>query len=72
LPYHIAKTPSTFAPSYIVTCCVPQMAVARRSSLSPGWKLIVRALEELLRLPQRLVEAAERRAAIARDEARRC
>src|SRR6185312_2729355 len=34
-------------------------------------KLDVRAVEEFLRLPQRLVEAAERRAAIARDEAAR-
>ena len=37
--------------------------------VQPGLELDVRAVEELLRLPQRLVEAAERRAAIAGDEA---
>ena len=69
LPYHIANTPSTFAARYRLTCCVPQTAVAARSSFTPGLELDVRAIEELLRLPQRLVEAAERRAAIAGDEA---
>jgi hypothetical protein len=36
LPYHIAKTPSYFAPGNMPTCCVPQIAVAARSSFSPG------------------------------------
>src|SRR5205823_8001217 len=39
LPYHIANTPSTFAPGYKLTCCEPQMAVAARSSFRPGWNL---------------------------------
>ena len=42
----------------------------REVLVQPGLELDVRALEELLRLPQRLVERAERRAAIAGDEAR--
>ncbi len=38
LPYHMAKTPSYFAPGNMLTCCEPQTAVAPRSSLTPGWK----------------------------------
>ena len=41
----------------------------REVLVQAGLELDVRAVEELLRLPQRLVEAAERRAAVARDEA---
>ena len=41
----------------------------REVLVQPGLELDVRAVEELLRLPQRLVERAERRAAIAGDEA---
>ena len=41
----------------------------REVLVQSGLELDVRALEELLRLPQRLVERAERRAAIARNEA---
>src|SRR5439155_2313271 len=36
--------------------------------VQPGLEFDVRALEELRRFPQRLVERAERRAAIAGDE----
>src|SRR6267378_2552360 len=39
LPYHIANTPSYFASGYRFTCCVPQIEVAARSSLTPGWNL---------------------------------
>jgi hypothetical protein len=40
LPYHMAKTPSYFAPSNMLTCCVPQTLVAARSSFNPGWNLM--------------------------------
>ena len=40
LPYHIENTPSTFAFGVIVTCCVPQTAVAASSSFKPGWNTI--------------------------------
>src|SRR5439155_12188771 len=36
LPYHIENTPSYFAPGYMLTCCVPQIEVAARSSFKPG------------------------------------
>jgi hypothetical protein len=38
LPYQMAKTPPCFASGYSPTCCVPQQAVAARSSFSPGSK----------------------------------
>ncbi len=31
--------PSYLAPANMPTCCVPQSAVAARSSLTPGWNL---------------------------------
>ncbi len=37
LPYHMPKTPSYLAPGNMPTCWVPQMALAARSSLTPGW-----------------------------------
>ena len=40
LPYHIENTPSYFAPGYRLTCCVPQIDVAARSSFNPGWNLM--------------------------------
>ena len=52
-----------------LTCCVPQIAVAARSSFTPGWNLTWWLSRCFLRAPQRLVEAAERRAAIAGNEA---
>src|SRR5450755_1647214 len=36
LPYHIENTPSYLAPGYMLTCWLPQIAVAARSSLRPG------------------------------------
>ncbi len=50
---------------------MPQQAVAASSSLRPGWKTISACGELLLGPPQLHVEAAERRAAIAGDEAGR-
>ena len=54
----------------------PLRAEARRvppsSSLIAGRKRMPRVVEQFLRLPQLLVDHAERRAAIAADEARRC
>src|SRR6266852_3727315 len=39
LPYQMENTPSYFASGYRLTCCVPQIEVAARSSLTPGWNL---------------------------------
>src|SRR5205823_14640795 len=39
LPYHIENTPSYLASGNRSACCVPQTAVAARSSLMPGWNL---------------------------------
>ena len=39
LPYHIEKTPSYFASLKRLSCCVPQIEVAARSSFTPGWNL---------------------------------
>ncbi len=36
LPYQIEKTPSYLPPGNRFACCVPQIAVAARSSLTPG------------------------------------
>ena len=71
LPYHMEKTPSYLAPLNRLTCWMPHTAVAASSSLMPGWNWIVRSRAELLRAPQRLVQRAQRRAAIAGDEAGR-
>ena len=38
LPYHMANTPSYLAPGNRFSCWLPHMAVAARSSLTPGWK----------------------------------
>ena len=70
LPYQSANTPSYLAPGNSPTCCEPQTAVAARSSLMPGLEDDAALLQELARLPQRLVQPAQRRAAIAGDEAR--
>ena len=42
LPYQIPKTPSYFCVPLGAkpNCCVPQIAVAANSSLTPGWKTI--------------------------------
>ena len=40
LPYHMENTPSYFASGNRFSCCVPQIAVAARSSLTPGWNLM--------------------------------
>ena len=40
LPYHMENTPSYLAPLNRLTCCVPQMEVAARSSFTPGWNLM--------------------------------
>src|SRR5438477_8998558 len=40
LPYHIENTPSQVASGYMLTCCVPQIDVAARSSFNPGWNLM--------------------------------
>jgi hypothetical protein len=69
LPYHIETRRRTSRPGKRLTCCVPQMAVAARSSLTPGWNLMWWASRCFFALPQRLVEPAQRRAAIAGDEA---
>ena len=50
---------------------MPHTAVAASSSLTPGHEFDVVRFEVLLGLPQRLVQTAERRAAIAGDEASR-
>ena len=69
LPYHIANTPSYFAPLNRLTCWLPQTAVAARSSLTPGSKWTWFSRSSSFCAPQRLVERAERRPAIAGDEA---
>jgi hypothetical protein len=38
LPYQMANTPSRVAPGEKASCCVPQQAVAARSSFTPAWK----------------------------------
>ena len=43
LPYHIANTPSTFAPGNRLVCWEPQTMVAPRSSLMPGVNSIAEA-----------------------------
>lgn len=40
LPYQSAKTPRCSAPGNSPTCCVPHTAVAARSSLTPGRKVM--------------------------------
>ena len=35
-PFKMEKTPSCFAPGDRLSCCVPQIAVAARSSFTPG------------------------------------
>ena len=69
LPYHMAKTPSYLAPGNRLTCWVPQTAVAPSSSLIAGLKADVVLFDKAAGAPQRLVEPAQRRAAIAGDEA---
>ena len=71
LPYQTANTPSCLPSPSSSVCCEPQQAVAASSSLRPGWKTMFGFGELLLGLPQLLVEPAERRAAIAGDEAGR-
>ena len=71
LPYHMPKTPSYLPSPRISACCEPQTAVAASSSLRPGWKTMLDALEPLLGADEVLVEAADRGAAVAGDEARR-
>ena len=65
------KTPSCLPSPSSSVCCEPQQAVAASSSLRPGWKTMSRPASCFLAPPQLLVEPAERRAAIAGDEARR-
>ena len=73
LPYQMPNTPSNLLvpggekPS----CCVPHNAVAANSSFTPGWNTMFCAFRYFAAFPQRLVVAAERRAAVAADEAGR-
>ena len=69
LPYQTPKTPSYLPSPRSSACCEPQSAVAASSSLRPGWKTMSFASKPLLGAPEVLVEAADRRAAIAGDEA---
>ena len=72
LPYHMAKTPSYCAPGNRPTCWLPQTAVARQVLVDARLEVdMVASSRNFLRLPQRLIEPAERRAAIAGDEAGR-
>ncbi len=67
LPYQMAKTPSLLAPGNNPICWLPHTAQWRpSSSLIAGWNVMWAALEKSPRAPQRLIEAAERRAAIIR------
>ena len=40
LPYHMENTPSYLASLNRLSCCVPQIEVAARSSFTPGWNLM--------------------------------
>ena len=51
-------------------CCVPQSAVAARSSLRPGLKTMLRLLISRSRAQERAFQSGDRRAAIAGDVAR--
>ena len=53
----------------MLSCCVPQIDGRGEVFVDAGLELDVVRFEVRLRAPQRLVEAAERRAAVARDEA---
>ena len=69
LPYHMPNTPSTRLPGKASSCCVPYSMVAARSSLTPGWKRMFVRRQQLLPAPELAVQPAQRRAAIAGDEA---
>ena len=69
LPYHMEKMPSCRQSPNAVACCVPQMAVAARSSLMAGWKWMAGPGQEALRGPQLLVDVVHRGAAVAGDVA---
>ena len=69
LPYHMPNTPSYLPSPRSSACCVPQIAVAARSSLRPVWNRTLCWSSALLRAHELLVEPAERRAAVARDVA---
>ena len=71
LPYHMPSTPSYFGRGKRLTIWLPNTAVAARSSFRPDEKTTLCSREELGIALERLVEAAERRAAVARDERRR-
>ena len=70
LPYQTPNTPSYLPSPRISACWVPQTAVAASSSFRPGWKTMLDGSSHFLAPEQVLVEPADRRAAIARDEAR--
>jgi len=40
LAYQMPTTPSCRAPGDRLSCCEPQIAVAARSSFTPGWNLM--------------------------------
>ena len=69
LPYHMPKTPSYFAPGNMLSCCDAPDRGGGEVLVDAGLELDVVRGEVLLRAPQRLVEAAQRRAAVAGDEA---
>ena len=41
LPYQMPTTPSCLAPGERLSCCEPQIAVAAKSSFTPGWNLML-------------------------------
>ena len=69
LPYHMANTPSNLPSPRSSACCVPQTAVAARSSLMPPWKRMSLLLRNGCGALELAVETAERRTAIAGDKA---
>ena len=69
LPYHMPNTPSTRLPGKRSICWAPHSMVAARSSFRPGWKRIPASVSSFSRRHISLIDAAERRAAIAGDQA---
>jgi hypothetical protein len=69
LPYHIENTPSTFAFGDSVHLLRAPDRGRGEVLVEPGLEHDLVALQVLARLPQRLVEAAERRAAVTGHEA---
>ena len=69
LPYQMPNTPSYLPSPRSSACCEPHSAVAARSSLRPGWNTMLCGARCACGALELLVEAAERRAAIAGDVA---